>query len=368
MIQMAQVMLNNTQNATNLISLTYCWHRTDIVCFPSIFDSIYKQAEGLLEMLIETINKNSLQISITQINRLSAIESIYSSYIEGYKNIQYSVSSLSESTSAMPGRDNKAVYQCFRAYQNQFTGQKVSLCESIDDILGTWKTLMIYKPFLRKSFRILGVRVGNRYKTVHVAPPSFTVKPLLAKALQFLNAGIPDFSDTHGILNGIIFHYLYAFIHPFIDGNGRTARLFESTILAAQTPAITFPMPISYIIEKAKKEYYLSFQVGREFQNPGDKYPKRVDITEFIRYNLYVICESIILVFNALGLCESLTFKFPTCFSDFEYISTSDYIVKFGIDNLITGLLTSNIRYTNASANMLLVSRYPLKKFSITLN
>lgn len=83
-----------------------------------------------------------------------------------------------------------------------------------------------------------------------------------------LDAGI-------AILQAVLAHLYIAWIHPFADGNGRTARLMEFRILLARG----VPSPASHLLSnhynKTRAEYYR--QLGEASGNGGD-------VREFIRY------------------------------------------------------------------------------------
>ena len=72
------------------------------------------------------------------------------------------------------------------------------------------------------------------------------------------------------------------FIHPFIDGNGRMGRLWQTVILLKDYPVFEF-LPFETLINKTQNEYYKSLSMS-------DKTGKS---TTFIEYMLSVIEKSL---------------------------------------------------------------------------
>lgn len=69
-----------------------------------------------------------------------------------------------------------------------------------------------------------------------------------------------------------IFHYMFGYIHPFYDGNGRMARFITSYYIAKEIhPAIAFRL--SLLIKIQKKRYYNSFEIINNTHNCGDLTP-----------------------------------------------------------------------------------------------
>ncbi|CAF0837348.1 unnamed protein product [Adineta steineri] len=94
-------------------------------------------------------------------------------------------------------------------------------------------------------------------------PPSATEVPeYLDDFLQWLNS-LEDTEDLHAIELAAIAHYKFVYIHPFIDGNGRTGRLLMNLILMRSG----FP-PV--IIEKSERFIYYSYL---DQANNGDVRP-----------------------------------------------------------------------------------------------
>lgn len=105
------------------------------------------------------------------------------------------------------------------------------------------------------------------------APPE-DLHLLLDRLCHWLNdefAGLPGYSVAFGLLKAILAHLYLAWIHPFGDGNGRTARLLEFQILLiAGVPGIAAHL-LSNHYNQTRSEYYR--QLDRSHQGDGDPLP-----------------------------------------------------------------------------------------------
>lgn len=83
-----------------------------------------------------------------------------------------------------------------------------------------------------------------------------------------------------------VFHYFFGYIHPFYDGNGRTARFITSYFLAKWFHAI-MGVRLSLSIKKSQKAYYKLFENTNSYGNRGDLTPFILGFLQLIRQSLY---------------------------------------------------------------------------------
>ena len=114
---------------------------------------------------------------------------------------------------------------------------------------------------------------------IHVCPPPKQVDELMKQLFKWMenNNGI-----VHPLILSSVFHYEFVFIHPFKDGNGRTARLWQNVILSNWEEIFEY-VPIESQIKKYQEEYYSSIA---NCDHNGNS-------TEFIEFMLKMIDETL---------------------------------------------------------------------------
>lgn len=112
---------------------------------------------------------------------------------------------------------------------------------------------------------------------IFVCPPPEQVDILMNQLFNWMKT---KKDEIHPLILSSIFHYEFVFIHPFKDGNGRTARLWQNVILLNWEPLFEY-IPIESEIKKYQEEYYKVIQ----------KCNKKGDSTEFIEFMLKMIDE-----------------------------------------------------------------------------
>ncbi len=100
------------------------------------------------------------------------------------------------------------------------------------------------------KLRSKNVGIVKGSKAVHVAPSGSMIKDLMNNLFKYLK----DDKDII-LIKSCVFHYEFEFIHPFLDGNGRMGRLWQTLLLMQQYPVFEF-LPIESLIKENQSEYY----------------------------------------------------------------------------------------------------------------
>jgi len=124
------------------------------------------------------------------------------------------------------------------------------------------------------------IRVYDEKDQVLHTPPS---PPLISNSVDqlclFANADDDD-EFVHPVIRGIILHFWLAYLHPFADGNGRTARAVFYWYMLKRKYWLFEYLSISRVMRKASVQYYRSF-----LYSEADE----CDITYFIMFHLRAI-------------------------------------------------------------------------------
>ncbi len=136
------------------------------------------------------------------------------------------------------------------------------------------------KPSDEGKFRDTNDIVISNNITGEVAhyPPDFTeIEQIVSLLCTFTNN---EDEFIHPIIKAIIIHFLISFLHPFVDGNGRTARSLFYWYMLKKGYWLTEFLSISRIIYSSKNQYEKAF-----LYTEHDGY----DLGYFINYNLTVL-------------------------------------------------------------------------------
>ena len=161
--------------------------------------------------------------------------------------------------------------------------------------LGVYKNINKLKPHNEKDFlkahklllknlitnsgkyRKQSVGIVKGSKVEHVAPPFENVPYLMNGLFEYLK----DKSELT-LIKSCVFHYEMEFIHPFLDGNGRMGRLWQTLILMQDYPIFEF-LPFETLIANNQEAYYKALSQSE----------KEGKSTKFIEYMLKIIDNSL---------------------------------------------------------------------------
>lgn len=138
------------------------------------------------------------------------------------------------------------------------------------------------------SFRKGGEGVFDEFgNCIFVCPPPDKINDLMKQLFDWMHR---KKDEIHPLILSSIFHYELVFIHPFKDGNGRTARLWQNVILSNWEPLFLY-VPIESAIKKYQEDYYAAIQ---NCNISGES-------TEFIEFMLKMIDEVLSNLINGVN-------------------------------------------------------------------
>lgn len=239
-----------------------------------ITPKILKLISSISEKLGE-VNANYLNKQSPQLRKQNRIKTIHSSLqIEGNTLTEEQITALIENKKVVgPQKDVLEVLNAIKVYENL----KDYNYRSEKSFLKAHKVLMSGLINHSGTYRTQGVGIVKGTKLEHLAPSYKNVPYLMKDLFEYLK-------DTNELtlIKSCVFHYEMEFIHPFIDGNGRMGRLWQTLILMSEYAIFEF-LPFETLISKTQKEYYKSLAMS-------DKSGKS---TFFIEYMLNVINASL---------------------------------------------------------------------------
>ena len=85
-----------------------------------------------------------------------------------------------------------------------------------------------------------------------MAPPPHLVPEQMQALFEWMNSAK---TEVHPLILSSVFHYEFVFIHPFSDGNGRMARLWQTALLSEWNPIFQY-LPLESRIQEFQDGYY----------------------------------------------------------------------------------------------------------------
>ena len=156
-------------------------------------------------------------------------------------------------------------------------------CYSEKDLLLAHSVLTYLIDEESGKYRNHGEGVFDGDKIIFVAPPENMVPTLMKDLFNWLK----NDKETPLLIKSCIFHYEFVFIHPFGDGNGRTARFWQNLLLSNWNGVFEF-IPLESQIHKYQREYYNKIDICHRSGNSNE-------FIEFILLMLNEILDEVLL-------------------------------------------------------------------------
>ena len=236
--------------------------------FTVLMEEIYKKHEDLLQALQAVpplvLEQFILSSVVDEVRATSDIEGIHSTRKEIKEVVSGSVQSARFSSIVAKYKSfltdsaqiNFRTCEDIRAFYDEFAHKEVTASDPTHKLDG---------DLFRRDFVDITSASG---KILHRGVyPERRIIELLNITLEILHD-----PDMPLLARVAIFHYLFEYVHPFYDGNGRTARFIVSYFLASRFHRLV-ALRLSVLIKKNRKKYYELFRETDSEWNCGDLTP-----------------------------------------------------------------------------------------------
>ncbi len=184
-------------------------------------------------------------------NRIHTIQS--SLAIEGNSLTREQVTSLIDEKRVIgPKQDILEVQNAIRTYRSIERLAPLS----ISSFLKAHKMLMEDLIPSSGTFRTGPIGVMRPGDIFHESPSWKNVASMMQSLFTYLKS-----SDDHWLIKSCRFHYQVEYIHPFIDGNGRMGRLWQTRLLMVYHPIFEY-LPVEDFIKARQDDYYRELATG----------------------------------------------------------------------------------------------------------
>jgi Fic family protein len=241
----------------------------------TITGKILKLVAAISEKIGE-VNAAHLTKPPTELRRKNRIKTIHSSLeIEGNTLTIEQITAIVENKKVVgPKKDILEVKNAITVYENLDILDPYdfdSFCEAHG---------LLMKGLIESAGRLRSKSVGivKGAEVAHLAPPSEMLQPLMNDLFDYLKT-----DEDLILIKSCVFHYEMEFIHPFMDGNGRMGRLWQTLILKESYPVFEF-LPMEALIKERQEKYYESLGMS---DRSGES-------TVFIEFMLEIILESLL--------------------------------------------------------------------------
>ena len=176
-------------------------------------------------------------------------------------------------------------------------------------------------------FRRNPVNIQNQHgEFIHEGlSPESAILNAMSSALVFLNDG-----DYDPLIRMAAFHFLFAYIHPFYNGNGRMARFISSAKLKEYNLNPLVSYRLSYTIKERRTEYYRLFRETEDWRNFGD-------LTQFVIVFLDFVLQSEVDVLEYLSDQIEKVEHYRVILKKIKFSDDAGEIIGFLVEDALCG-------------------------------
>lgn len=239
----------------------------------TITNTMLEYVSSIMEKIGKLDNYTNFE-KMPNLRRNNRIKSIHSSLaIEANSLSLDQVKAVISGKSVIgPEKEIQEVLNAYKAYEmiNDLNPYSIKDLKRVHKVL-TDKTIELSGTFRTGNEGVFD-GAGN---CIHVCPPPEQLDYLMKQLFDWMKK---NKDEIHPLILSSIFHYEFVFIHPFCDGNGRTARLWQNVLLTNWKSFFEY-LPIESQIKKYQEEYYTAISNCH----------KSVNSNEFIEFMLKMI-------------------------------------------------------------------------------
>ena len=212
-------------------------------------------------------------------------ESIFSSMIEGATTTRIKAKEMLRKEKKPANKSEQMILNNYKTIQY--------ISENKNEEITKEKLFEIHKLVTEDTLETENVGVFRNSNDVKVMnqitgeivhnPPAFVeLENLMDSFCKFFNENPKD-NFIHPIIKASILHFLIGYIHPFVDGNGRTARALFYWYLLKNGYWLTEYLSISRVILKSKSQYEKAYLYTEMDE---------MDVSYFIHYQVKVLIQA----------------------------------------------------------------------------
>lgn len=274
---------------------------------PEVFDKMYEISR--LDRKLTDLTNQLPEIALEQYIKKCLIEEIIlTNEIEGV------VSTRRDVFDALAAQEikenNKRLFGLVKRYEKLNKDEELNF-KSCQDIRNIYDDLALPEVIAEDPekmpdgifFRKHGVNVVSSFnKILHQGiTPENELNNAITSSLEILNN-----SNINILLRISVFHYLFGYIHPFYDGNGRTSRFISSYLLSKNFNVLT-GYRLAYTIKENITAYYNGFKLVNDEKNKGDLTPFVIVFFDIIIKLFNNLIDSITVKYDQLKYCNDIS-------------------------------------------------------------